>query len=168
VDVRPQSPDVHAFVHTLAVNEGWAYCIDLPAPFGDAAPESHAIARSNLGTVIHVVAAGSGAVAALDPTNLTVLRVGSFEPAPGAASVVFETKGDRLYVASGKRLTVLDAQSFTTAAVWALPGPARGLSASGVLYVGQPNEIVALDLADGAVRRRISVPGLSTLRATLL
>jgi hypothetical protein len=171
--VRPPNPDVHAFVHTLAVNEFWAYCIDLPAPFGDGPPESHAIAYSANSGRLHVVAAANGAVAALDPKNLNVHRIGAFEssaasePGGGMTSVAFDRQGDRLFVASGTRLTVLDALSLTTAAVWPLPAEARGVDASGVLYIGQPNEIIALDMANGAVRQRIRVPGLSSLRAVL-
>jgi hypothetical protein len=167
IGVRPANPDVHAFVHALAVNEGWAFCIDLPAPFGDGPPESHAIARSNNGSRLHVVAAASGAVAALDPNGLTVLRVGAFEASPGSASVTFDSTGERLFVAAGTRVTVLDAQSLTTVAAWPLRAAARGVGASGVLYVGQPNEIIALDMADGAVRQRFRVAGLSTLRTAL-
>lgn len=41
---RDAAPHVHAFVHTLHLTERWAYCIDLPAPFGERDAAGHAIA----------------------------------------------------------------------------------------------------------------------------
>ena len=40
---------MHAFVHTLSLDQCFAYCIDLPAPFGEGPAEGHAIAVGRSG-----------------------------------------------------------------------------------------------------------------------
>ena len=42
----PDGTTVHAFVHVLSLTEGWAYCLDLPAPFGEPAAGTHALTVS--------------------------------------------------------------------------------------------------------------------------
>jgi hypothetical protein len=44
--VRPDAPNVHAFIHSLHLSQNWAVCIDLPAPFGFTDPAGHTVAMS--------------------------------------------------------------------------------------------------------------------------
>src|SRR5262249_55171356 len=102
---------VHAFVHTLNVRDGWAFCVDLPAPFGTGTGQAHAIARSASGTVLVVVDAGSGTLAVVDPDQLTVRSVNQFappEPVADPAAACFSADGTRLFVAAGRTVTVVD------------------------------------------------------------
>ena len=160
---REGKPDVHAFVHTLSLEGGWAYCIDLPEPFGTGAAEGHAIARSPSGTMLFVVDAGSGAVANLDPDALTVRRVARFAPVQGAASACFGPDARRLYVAAGTRLLSVDTNTLAVAATWTLPAEAHGVAVGAkAIYVGQPEAIAAVDPATGELTRTFPAPGLLT------
>ena len=47
--------NVHAFVHVLHLNERWAYCLDLPGPFGTGPASGHAVAVSADGGQLAVV-----------------------------------------------------------------------------------------------------------------
>ena len=166
---RESKPDVHAFVHTLGLDFGWAYCIDLPAPFGTGPADGHAIARSASGAMVYVVDAGNGAVASLDTemSSLGVRRVARFEPFSGTASACFGPDSRRLFVAAGARVTVLDASALSVAATWSLPGPARGVAVGKSVYVGQDDEVLALNPETGAVQRRLPVTGLKTTRGVV-
>jgi hypothetical protein len=162
---REGKPDVHAFVHTLSLELGWAYCIDLPDPFGTGPAEGHAIALSPSGTMLFVVDAGSGAVASLDPNPdaLTVRRVARFAPVSGAASACFGPDARRLYIAAGTHLLSVDTNTLAVAATWTLPAPARGVAVgASAIYVGQPDAIAAVDPANGAVTRTFPAPALVT------
>jgi hypothetical protein len=163
---RPGQPLVHAFVHTLSVRDGWAYCIDLPEPFGLGPASAHSIVRSASGTLLCVVDASGGAVAVLDADQLVVSRVGRFAGAASeAVGAAFASDGARLFVAVDRELVVLDSMSLGTVDRWRLPAPARGVAASaGSVYVGQSDAVLALDPATGATRWRVPVSGLSQVQ----
>ena len=74
---REEAPHVHAFVHTLNLGGQWAYCVDLPAPFGENPAAGHAIARDPGGRVV-VVDATSGSGLFIDPDGLTVQETFAF------------------------------------------------------------------------------------------
>jgi DNA-binding beta-propeller fold protein YncE len=170
VGARDGKPDVHAFVHTLHLREGWAYCIDLPAPFGTGPADGHAIARSASGSMVYVVDTGNGALASLDPNadTLGVRRVERFEPVKGAAAAAFAPDSRRLFVAVDRRLLAFDSDTLRVAATWRLSATARGVAASPKsVYVGQDNEVVALDPTTGQVQRHFPVPALQTALAVV-
>jgi hypothetical protein len=163
---RPGQPLVHAFVHTLSVRDGWAYCIDLPEPFGLGPASAHSIVRSASGTLLYVVDASGGAVAELDPDQLVVRRVGRFAGSASAAvGASFASDGARLFVAVDHELVVIDSASMAVVGRWPLAAPARGVAASAKsVYVGQPDAVLALDPATGATRWRVPVSGLSQVQ----
>ena len=66
--------NVHAFVHTLNLAERWAYCVDLPHPFGEAPASGHAMAISPDGGRLFVADVTSGTVAEISTEELTVRR----------------------------------------------------------------------------------------------
>jgi hypothetical protein len=49
---KPNDPEEPAFVHILDLEHTWAYCADLPAPFGTGPPGSDVIELTPAGTVI--------------------------------------------------------------------------------------------------------------------
>jgi hypothetical protein len=158
---REGKPHVHAFVHTLSVELGWAYCIDLPDPFGNGPTAGHAIVRSPSGSRLFVIDGGSGAVALIDPDQQEVRRVARFAPITGTSTACFSADALRVLLASGNAVTVLDTGSLEVVATWQLPGPAAGIAASDQrVYVGQAGAVLVLDPATGAVRRRLPVDGL--------
>jgi hypothetical protein len=167
---RPGRPDVHAFVHSLSLDAGFAFCVDLPAPFGSGPVESHAIALSPRGEHPFVVDGTSGTVARIDGAELTVRSTSQFPGGgdAGAVSAFLADAGQRLVVASKSAVHVLRAESLSTVARWPVVAPARGavLSADGKrIWVGRPDGAVALDMASGREVASVAVPGLTGVAA---
>lgn len=166
---RADAPQVHAFVHTLQLDTGMAYCIDLPAPFGQAAPTAHAIVTQPDGTRLYVVDVGSGSLAHIDPDELTVAGVSRFSGADTAGEAFAVTTMDgQLVVAAGTRIRSLSVghRSTVPEREWTLSASARGLALGdhGRLYVGQPDGVLACDLATGRELARTRVAELVALR----
>jgi hypothetical protein len=168
---RDDAPDVHAFVHTLSLSQSFAYCIDLPAPFGKAPARSHAIAYSAPTGDPYVVETASGTVAHLSGQDLTVVRtarIGGIDQgfADASTSAVVSPDGERLFIGTGTRVRVLRTAGLAPVAEWTVTGPVRGVAASERgerLWVGQAGGAVALDPASGRVLARVPVSGLVRL-----
>jgi hypothetical protein len=165
---RPGHPDVHAFVHSLSVDAAFAYCVDLPAPFGAGPVESHAIALSPRGEHPIVVDGTSGTVAHIDGGELTVRSTAQYQGGgdAGAVAAFLADAGQRLVVASKSAVHVMRADSLSTVARWPLAAPARGaaLSADGKrIWVGRNGGAVALDMASGREVASVTVDGLTGL-----
>ncbi len=164
---RDDAPHVHAFVHTLSLDGLFAYCIDLPAPFGEGPPEGHAIALSRYGVNPIVVDATSGTLAQLDGSALTVSRIATF-PKGGTAVAAAISPDDRTaYIGADEGIHVIRTGVLTTASQWRIPAPIRGLvvSADGRrLWVGQTDRALALDTASGREVASVGIPGLTSLQ----
>ncbi|ROT33595.1 hypothetical protein EF879_01185 [Micromonospora sp. HM5-17] len=170
---RRDAPHVHAFVHTLSLDERWAFCVDLPAPFGERAAGGHAIVSDPDGTALYVVDVGTGSLARIDPDGLVVTGTLRFEPPAGSAggppvaSAAFAEPAVLLVGAGREVVGVAASAGGETVRRWSTPADVRGLAgpADGTrLYVGQPDAVLRVDPADGTVRQRIDVPGLVGLR----
>jgi hypothetical protein len=165
VAARPGRADVHAFVHSLSLDQSFAYCIDLLEPFGHGPVEGHTIAAVP-GTADSVVIDGtSGALAEIDGTNLTVRRVFgvgvSTQEGPASAAV-----GDLLYVGRGMSVTTFRRDGYARVAEWPTPGQVRGVSLARDgrwLWVGQPDHLLALDTTTGRSVRSVALPGVQEL-----
>jgi hypothetical protein len=144
--VRPDAPGIHAFIHALSLREGWAVCIDLPAPFGLAPAASHTITGSS--TRIFAVAGEGGVVAEIDPVGLGIEGTSKIPPTHGDAYAIYT---DRLILATGSRLAGAD-----------LGFAVRGIASGHRLWAGRENAIVSIE--EGRVAEEIEVPGLIRLR----
>ena len=156
----------HAFVHVLHLAEGWAYCLDLPDPFGAGPGAGHALAVSADGLRLAVADVTSGAVAYADTATLTIDRVVTVPAGAGAASLAFAPGEPRLLLGAGRTVTVVRPDA-TVEARWAVPAAVRGLGLSGDasrVYVGGADEVSWLDAATGALRGRTPVAGLTAVR----
>jgi len=125
---RRDAPHVHAFVHCLNLREQWAYCVDLPAPFGEKPAAGHAIALSPDGSRVAVVEATTATVAYVDPDQLVVSSTGRFSPpagAAGAAAAAGFGSGGRLVVGAGREVVVVAATG--DGPRWSCASPVRGL-----------------------------------------
>jgi hypothetical protein len=165
---RSDAPHVHAFVHTLSLAERWAFCIDLPAPFGEQPAAGHAIALSPGGDSLRVVDATTGSVAVIDPAALTVTDTFRFPPpaAPSGAAAAFRPDGT-LLVGAGREVVALPADRSAHPARWSTPSVVRGLAVTAggsAAYVGQEDGVLRFDTLSGREGRRIAVPGLVSLR----
>lgn len=154
------APEVHAFVHVLNLEQRWAYCLDLPQPFGLGPAEGHTLAL--WGGRLYVFDATSGRLVSADTEQLTLDRSAFLTPAAGPAAALADT--DRLYLAAGTQVQVVDKANLTSVASWSLPGQARGLATRpGELLVGSGEQVLRLDPATGARRDIIDLPGLQSV-----
>jgi hypothetical protein len=160
---RDDHPEVHAFVHVLDLAGRWAFCIDLPPPFGLGPAAAHTIAVDD--RTLFVYDATSGRLALPDTDRPVAGRTLSLTARPGSTAYAATGRG-ALYLAAGRSVWRLNARSFSSR-LWHLPAPARGLALPGAptdLYVGQPGQVLRLDPDTGAERGRFAVPGLRQLR----
>lgn len=103
-----------SFIHVLDLDEGWAFCLDLPQAIGWSSPAALAVAPD--GARLWVTdSIGHGAV--VDTEALEVLAAGRFR-APGPYGLSAVSDGERLYVGSGDRITVLDGDDLSRVARW--------------------------------------------------
>jgi hypothetical protein len=169
--VHPGAQQVHAFVHTLSLDTRWAFCVDLPAPFGANPAAGHAIALRPGGSRLAVVDAWSGAVALIDPGDLRVAETAALRPPRGpieTASALFTPDGTLLVGAGREVLTWRPGTTVDDATRWPVPDTIQGAALVGDrLYVGQPGAALELDPATGRVRRRLPIPAGARLRAAL-
>jgi hypothetical protein len=169
---RADKPDVHAFVHTLSTEMGFAYCVDLPAPFGEAAPAAHAIALAPSSQIPYVIDAAHGVIVSIDPDQLVLLSTATVNlgadraSATGATFATFAPSGETLYLSTGAAVLGVKTRGMTMRSRWAVPAPVRGLAITadgGRLWVGQPDGLAALDTATGSLVARLPIPGLTQL-----
>lgn len=164
----------HAFVHVLNLSERWAFCLDLPLPFGVGPSAAHALTPSPDGWRLYVVDASTGQVAVADATKLRVMGVNQLREFPGPGdtglplAVAAAGPGGTLYLAAGAELVAAVPASAGLAAEqrWSLDSPVRGLAASGDgerVYVGLEDRLLVLDGRDGRRLDSITVPGLESL-----
>jgi hypothetical protein len=69
----------HAFIHTLALDELWAHCIDLPAGFTTDAATATGLALSPDGARLYVANSSIGRLAEIDTSTLQVVRTASLD-----------------------------------------------------------------------------------------
>ncbi|MBU2669645.1 hypothetical protein KOI35_39655 [Actinoplanes bogorensis] len=153
--------EVHAFVHVLHLAERWAYCLDLPDPFGHGPAAGHALAVDR--QHIAVLETTSGTLLYAGAETMEIERVARVPAAAGPASLALG--GDRrVFAADGTTVHVLDRSTDTALAAWSLPSAARGLALSrdgSRLYAGGTDEAVWLDTAAGSLAGRARVEGLT-------
>ncbi|WP_433362725.1 YncE family protein [Actinoplanes sp. CA-142083] len=154
--------NAHAFVHVLHLTERWAYCLDLPHPFGEGPPGAHAVAASADGRELAVFDASSGNIAYAGTTELAI--AGVFKAPKGDKASL--TYGTSVLAGTGRTISALDRTGAVTAS-WPVPADVRGLAVSPDgerVYCGGDNEVLWFD-SGGAIRGRAKVEGLTTLRS---
>jgi hypothetical protein len=156
----------HAFVHVLDLEEEWAHCIGLDAPFGSF---DAAIGLDAAGRTLVVGDVTNGVVAAVDTEALHVeasaaLPVGVRQP-DIAPSVAVGT--DRAYVTVGNTVHALDVSRLTAVAKWSSGPPVLALRVDGSgtrLYASVPERIVVLDPNTMRAHEWLEVPGAADVR----
>jgi YVTN family beta-propeller protein len=162
--------EANAFVHTLNMQIGWAYCLDLPEPFGDGPAAGHTIAVTPDGRRLLVADHTSGRLAVADTETLTVSSVVPVQVGEGTAASVVSSDQMRLYLGIGAQIHVVDLSTLTEVAHWPAFGEVRGLalSADGQrLLVGYPDAVGWFDPVAGGQLGRVVVPGVTWLRGTV-
>jgi hypothetical protein len=166
------TPMVHAFVHTLGLDVGWTYCIDLPLPFGLGPTAAHTIAVAPDGGSLFVADLSTATVARVDARELKVVKVATLSGQPdpaaekGTASSVVTPDGT-LYLASGSGVIAVDGATLALKARYPIKGATAGLGLSPDghrLYVGQAGGVAVLDTADGRQLGTIAASGFDLVR----
>jgi len=148
------------FVHTLDTTVGWAYCLDLPDPFGSGPNEAHTIALTPSGRQLLVADLSTGHLAVADTENLKVTGVVGIPRGTGTAYSTVD--GARLYLGVGPEVHVVDLMRLEPVARWAVQDEVRGLalSADGTrLLVGYRGGIGWRDAIQGTASGRVPIPG---------
>ena len=156
------------FIHTLHLDQRWAYCVDLPAPFGLDPNASHAIAADTDGTSVYVVDAAAGKLAVVGTESLSVQRVLDIPKGTGPAYAAFAA--DTLYVVTGTQVVGVAGRDLSSHVVDSLPGNALGLASSmdgQRVYVGLPDRVAWYDARSFARLGQTTVPALTGLRQVI-
>jgi hypothetical protein len=166
--VRDGRKPVHAFVHALSLREQWAFCVDLPAPFGEHPGYRHGIGIDPRGSRLAVVDATTGTAAQVDPEALAVVTTATFPPPAGTgeAAARFAPDGG-LLLGAGTEVLRLALPEHGQRGRWSCRTPVRGLAVhpdGERVYVGQDGAVACHDLATGRELSRIPAPGLVTVR----
>lgn len=162
---------VHAFVHVLSLTEGWAYCLDLPDPFGQHPATGHALTISPDGRTLYIGELTTGQIAVADTSTLTITQVtplGSGAPAD-AATMATSPDGTSLYIGSSNVVRRLDSTTLRVANTWPQPAPVRGLTPAKdgrSLFIGHPNQVSRVDTATGLALESFPAAGLLALRGS--
>ncbi|SCF08057.1 hypothetical protein GA0074695_3324 [Micromonospora viridifaciens] len=157
--------NAHAFVHTLNLVDRWAYCVDLPHPFGEASASGHALAISPSGDRLYVVDVNSGSIAEISTEELAIRRTATVARGTGAGHAA--AGHDRLFVGAGTAVRVVDVERLDAGTGWSVREPVTGLVSSpdGTrLHVGQTDAVSWHDPATGELLGRVAVPGLVRVR----
>jgi hypothetical protein len=162
-------PAVHAFVHVLSLTQGWAYCLDLPAPFGTHPADTHALTIAPDGKTLYVAEMTAKKIVVADTDSLTVAKVVSLRdehPTGTDTSMSVSPDGKSLYIGSSKVVLHLNTATMGVNRVWSQPAQVHGLAldpAGGQLFVGQPGEITRIDASTGHPLSTFTTAGLDTL-----
>jgi DNA-binding beta-propeller fold protein YncE len=163
------SGHVHAFVHVLNLSQGWAFCLDLPVPFGLGPASAHALAVARDGRRLYVADAASGVVVDADTDKLQLARradLGTEPFADWSRSAAQAGPGGTLYLASGSEVVVVDPAGLRPEHRWPVDGVARGLGVSPDgrrVYAGLDGRVAVLDAHTGRPIATRAVPGLETI-----
>ncbi|NUT38248.1 MAG: hypothetical protein HOV79_34810 [Hamadaea sp.] len=156
--------NVHAFVHTLQTAEGWAFCVDLPAPFGESVGSAHAIALNSNGGRLFVADVAKGNLARIDTEGLAVENVVKIAQAGEGPAYAVSASG-KLFLGAGKLVQILG-EDGAKLGEWKLPESLRGLALSGDrtrLYVASKKGVAWRDVATGEQLGEVAVAGLTAL-----
>jgi DNA-binding beta-propeller fold protein YncE len=159
--------DSAGFVHTLDTTVGWAYCLDLPEPFGTGPNEAHTIALTPSGRNLLVADLSSGKLALADTNDLKIINVFDIPRGTGTAYSAVSLDGAWLYLGIGQDLHVVDLVRFEAVARWDAQEEVRGLavSADGArLLVGYRGGVGWRDAMGGTQLGRVPVRGAIELR----
>jgi hypothetical protein len=162
--------DVHAFVHILSLKEGWAFCLDLPTPFGLGPASAHTIALSPDGAYLYVVDRSSGAVAMASTQERVVVRsanVGAGARVDRSVTAAQVSPHGTLHVGGGSEVLALNGTTLVVERRWPIAGRVAGLGLSPDgkrLYLGQEGRVTVLDAETGDELGTVTAPGIQSVK----
>ena len=157
----------YAFVHvlSLAEDELWAHCIDLPASFSQSAQSATALTLAPDGGRLYVANAHADAVVEVDTETLAVTRTGTVDLDEGERAYATYGADSTLFVASGWKVLAIGVRDLKVVRSWKMLLPATGIQGGGgsKLYVGQAQRIAILDRSSGKRLGEVDPPGIGTI-----
>ncbi len=160
-----------AFVHTLSLDERWAFCAGLPRAFGSGPADAKAIAVSPDGRRVFVVDVDHGLVAELAARSMEVARLARVDLSRLSSGSTMAGVGDdgrTLFVGRGDAIASIDTDAMRASAPWSLGGTLGGMTLSPDgrhLYAALPGRVEQLEPTTGAVQASIPTPGLTGVAA---
>ncbi|WP_248963887.1 hypothetical protein [Sphaerisporangium perillae] len=154
--VAGRTTGVHAFVHVLDLGQRWAYCLDLPEPFGRGPAEGHTLAVSADALYVYeddhrtLIRASTESLTILDTTTLVASSTGtssSGTPSSPSSSGVPSSPSS-----PGTPSSPSSAGSGTS-------GGASAVAAGDHLYIAAGPSVRSLDPYTLALRREWRLPG---------
>ena len=154
----------YAFIHVLSLDQLWAHCIDLPGEFATSPESATALTVSPDGTRLYVANHAEAAVAQIDTSKLEIVRTQSinFGLGGGRANAALDS-GSKLYLASGRRVALVDTTTLTEQRSWLMKDKIRGLQVAADgrrLYVAFKDRVAILRAATGEGIETIDPPGI--------
>jgi YVTN family beta-propeller protein len=157
----------YAFVHvlSLAEDELWAHCIDLPASFSRSAQSATALALAPDGKHLYVANTHTDVVAEVDTERLAVTRTVAVDLDEGERAYATYAADSTLLVASGWKVVAIGVRNLDALRSWKMLLPVTGIQGGGgtKLYVGQAQRIAILDRASGKRLGEVDPPGIGTI-----
>jgi hypothetical protein len=117
----------HAFVHVLNLSHSWAHCIDLPHEFSAGDATASAVAVDESGSRLYVIDWTNGAVAAINPQRLRVIRTVPIDFGSADEQTFAVATEDRLIVGGKDTIVVIDTEDMSELERWTVPGEVTGL-----------------------------------------
>jgi hypothetical protein len=154
-----------AFVHVLDLENGWAHCVGLEAPFGGS---SAGLGISRDGETVYVVDTFAGAVAELDTTSIAIARTVDITPVSDVTPASVAVGDDQLYVAAGTSVRAYRRDDLAIVGEWTASSTVLGLRLDGAerwLFVALAERIVSLDPRQLVVANEHAVPGAVNVRS---
>jgi hypothetical protein len=150
-----------AFVHTLALDEGWAHCIPLPKQFWGGDPADEAMALSPDGDRLYVVDTARDLVAVMD---VGALRFGpaatvEFASAAEAEAQAVAAADGTVFASAGSEVTALDPTTLEAIKTWSVDEPVSALgSGPEGLYLAMADGVRIVDPSTGRPAGAIPTP----------
>jgi hypothetical protein len=150
-----------AFVHTLALDEGWAHCIPLPKEFWGGDPADEAMALSPDGDRLYVVDTARDLVAVMD---VGALRFGpaatvDFASAAEAEAQAVAAADGTVFASAGSQVTALDPDTLEAIRTWSVDEPVSALgSGPEGLYLAVAKGVRIVDPSTGRPAGAIPTP----------
>lgn len=155
-----------AFVHVQSLDEDWAFCLDLPQPFGLATDAPVALGVSADGATLWAADLATGVVARADTEALAVSEVQRIDPAGDEAVTAMTVDDTRVYVAAGSQVQVLDASSLDIVDTFEFGTSAETVNAGPDgrrLYVGLASGLAVIDREDGTELGHFAMAGVRSI-----
>jgi outer membrane protein assembly factor BamB len=156
--------DEVAFIHTLSLKDGWAYCAGLPKGFGTGSQDAKSIAVSPDGSTVYAVDAQHDVVTTMNPDNLNVAPARHVDlglPESGVTSARVAADGT-LFVGRGSTVVALDAARLQVLDRWRVAGVLNGLAlgSDGTLYAATGDGVLRLNSTTGVELGVTPAPGV--------